>query len=96
MLDDVAASGSSPQTPRVPNARIPAPDVGARIRERREAMGVSQDELAVRFRRATGSSMTQNTIGRWEAHGRLSVGEARVIAEVLGVSPAWLLLGAEG
>ena len=90
-MDSVAGDEADDQTRRMPNARIPAPDVGARIRARRETVGISQEELAARFRARSGSSMTQNTIGRWERQGRLSVGELRVVAEVLGMPASWFL-----
>lgn len=69
--------------------------VGARIRARREELGLPREEVAARFRAASGSRTTTNTLGRWEAKGRLEVAEAVILAGVLGVSPAWLLLGEE-
>jgi HTH-type transcriptional regulator / antitoxin HipB len=54
--------------------------LGRTVRERREALGLTQDELAVR----AGSS--RSTITRIELEGHVpSVGQLRRIGDVLGV-----------
>lgn len=70
-----------------------APDVGARIRARREALGITRDDLAASYRSATGERTTPNTLARWEARGDVNVAEACVLAGLLDVAPAWILLG---
>lgn len=74
--------------------RVPdAPAVGARIRARREELGVTRDDLAAEYRLATGERTTPNTLARWEARGDVNAAQAGVLAELLGVSAAWILLG---
>lgn len=53
------------------------------------------EELAARYRAKAGTTTTTNTLGRWEHRGDINAGQARVLAEILGVMPAWLLLGDE-
>lgn len=92
-MDGVASDACGAETPPVAEDELAARDVGARIRSRREELGISREECAARFRVAAGSSTTTNTLARWEHHGRVNVAQARCLAGVLGVSPAWLLLG---
>lgn len=70
-----------------------APDVGARIRVRRKELGVTLDDLAASYRRATGERTTPNTLARWERKGDVNAAEAIVLAELLDVPAAWILLG---
>jgi transcriptional regulator with XRE-family HTH domain len=57
-------------------------------------MGLSREEVASRIRQLTGGSTSFGTLGRWEKTGALTVGELRIVSQVLGV-PAWLLLAPE-
>lgn len=63
------------------------------MKRRREELGISQEEMAARYRAVSGETTTRDTYRRWESHGRVDVERARFIAEVLGVSVSWLLLG---
>lgn len=64
-------------------------NVGARIKARREALGYSQAELAKRCGWPTASRL-----GNYELeHRRLSAEDAAVLANVLKVSPGFLLYG---
>lgn len=80
-------------TRRLPPVASDAQDVGGRIRARRRELGLSVEELAARYRSAAGTRTTTNTMGRWERRGDINAAQARVLAELLEVSPAWLLLG---
>lgn len=74
--------------------RVPdSPDVGARVRARRESLGMTRDDLAASYRLATGERTTPNTLARWEARGNVNAAQVAVLADLLGVSPAWILLG---
>jgi len=61
---------------------------GDRIRQARRAMRLSQEELAGRM------DVTQPLVSQWE-HGRkaLSADQLKTLAEILGVTPGWLLYG---
>lgn len=87
----VAGIAHRDQTPGVRSEPLPAPDVGDRIRALREYRGYSREEFAGHVRAATHAKTTTNTFGRWEAEGKLSVGELLAVAELLDVSPAVLL-----
>lgn len=64
---------------------------GPRIRERRRALRLSQEQLAAKLQLA-GLDVTQNTISRIESGLRIVPDfEIPFFAGVLGVSPLWLL-----
>ena len=68
---------------------------GGRIRWRREAMGLSQEQLAARLQ-LEGINITQKAISRTETGDRvLRDFELPALAKVLEVSVGWLL-GLEG
>lgn len=64
--------------------------VGARIREARQARGLTQNELA------TVLGVTRSAVAQWET-GRAGQESAMLprIAEALAISPGWLLAGDE-
>ncbi|OON38065.1 LexA family transcriptional repressor [Izhakiella australiensis] len=67
----------------------PSEDIAARIRQLREAQGLSQRALAERC-----GWSAQSRIGNYESRLRnVSVEDAEILANALGVSTAWLLLG---
>lgn len=64
-------------------------DIAARIKQLREALGLSQRALAERCQ-----WNAQSRIGNYESRARnVSVEDAEVLAAALGVNPAYLLLG---
>ncbi|MCI9578082.1 MAG: helix-turn-helix transcriptional regulator [Oscillibacter sp.] len=64
---------------------------GARIRERRKALHLSQEQLAAKLQLA-GLDATQNMISRVEAGLRVVPDfELPFFADAMGVSPLWLL-----
>lgn len=64
---------------------------GPRIRERRRALHLSQEQLAAKLQLA-GLDVTQNTISRIESGLRIVPDfEIPFFADALSVSPLWLL-----
>lgn len=62
--------------------------LGERLKQSREALGISQAELARK------AGMTQGSIGNLETGTRKSAKNILVIAQVLGVDAMWLQYGA--
>lgn len=70
-----------------------AREIGSRIRERREALGFTQDELA---RMTERPAISGNVISRWErGRNRPQSDSVDALATALGVSSAYLTFGRE-
>ena len=65
-------------------------DVGSRLREQREALGVTQEELAERL------GKTRNTVGAWERGDQYPSGEFYAMAPGWGFDVLYILTGAHG
>ena len=67
----------------------PGTGVAERIRSRREASGLTNDQLA------TALDVSRKTVERWQTTGGGSIKTDRIfaLADVLNVDPAWLLRG---
>ena len=70
--------------------REPLPEVGARIREARIALGISQQDLANRIMK------TASALSKYEAGQVSEVPVLVKLAEALGRSTDWLLYGDRG
>lgn len=68
-----------------------ANSAGVRLRQRREALGLSQEQLAARAQ-LEGLNITQKTVSRIETGDRVVPDyELPVLARALGVTVDWLL-----
>lgn len=63
------------------------------MRARRKELGITRDDAAASFRAATGRRTNPTAIDRWEDFGYFTAPELLVIAEILDVSPCWILTG---
>ena len=68
-----------------------ANSAGVRVRQRREELGISQEQLAARAQ-LEGLSITQKVVSRMETGDRVMPDyELPVLARILGVTVDWLL-----
>jgi len=61
--------------------------IGDRIRQSREVLGMTQQELAEKM------SVSQAMVSKWEGHGVAKVNTICKLAEALSVHPIWLAFG---
>lgn len=69
--------------------------MGDRIREAREALGLSQGRLAELVgKRGSGEPLTKSTVSKWERGDtkNLRLANLFALADVLNVSPRWLAI----
>jgi transcriptional regulator with XRE-family HTH domain len=74
---------------------FPRDGIGARIRERRKVLGLTQEELAA-YIRSIGGKATQTGIAMLEKRGSSRPRFLKEIARVLNVTPYWLKTGRAG
>lgn len=67
---------------------------GRRITLGRDSRGFTQDELAGRMAERKRSAISRGAIGNWERGLGLTTENLNILAQVLDVSPEWLLTGA--
>lgn len=68
-----------------------AREIGERLRERREALGLTQEEVA---RRCESPRITGNVVSRWErGRNRPSASNLEEVAGALGLDVSYLLFG---
>ena len=65
-------------------------DVGSRLREQREGLGITQEELAERL------GKTRNTVGAWERGDQYPSGEFYSVAHAWGFDVLYIVTGQRG